>query len=36
MLPDLMERHPDGGRCAIGSAIQGALAGLVSLMNDID
>lgn len=30
MLPDLMARQSDGHRCAIGSGIKGALAGLVS------
>jgi protein transport protein SEC24 len=34
MLPGLMELHSDGTRCAIGSGIQGALAGLVSVDPD--
>jgi hypothetical protein len=30
MLPDMMDAHPSGNRVAAGSAIKGALAGLVS------
>ena len=29
MLPEMMERQPDGNRTAVGSAVKGALAGLV-------
>ncbi|KAI9633449.1 uncharacterized protein MKK02DRAFT_38103 [Dioszegia hungarica] len=35
MLPDMMERQSDGGRCAIGAAIKGALAGLRRLGGQI-
>jgi protein transport protein SEC24 len=31
MLPDMMENQPDGNRVAAGSALKGALAGLVRL-----
>jgi hypothetical protein len=34
MLPEMMENQPDGNRVAAGSALKGALAGLVRL--DVD
>jgi len=33
MLPRLMDNQPDGNRVAAGSAIKGAMAGLVGLFH---